>query len=51
MALNRVTKIDKSVKINNVLISVSDKSNIENSCKWFVRRKLCYKYIFHRWNF
>lgn len=29
MALNRVTKIDKRVKINNVLISVSDKSNIE----------------------
>lgn len=29
MALNRVTKIDERVKINNVLISVSDKSNIE----------------------
>ncbi len=29
MALNRVSKIDNSVKIKNVLISVSDKNNIE----------------------
>lgn len=37
MALNRVEKIDYSVKINNVLISVSDKSNIETLVNGLVK--------------
>ncbi len=36
MALNRVSKIDEKVKVENVLISVSDKSNIDTLVKGLI---------------
>lgn len=37
MALNRVSKIDESVKVQNVLISVSDKKNLETLVEGLVK--------------
>ncbi len=47
MALNRVSKIDEKVKVSNVLISVSDKKNIETLVNGLIRMisKLMHIYL------
>ena len=37
MSLNIVEKIDKNVKINNVIISVSDKTNLDHFIKKLIQ--------------